>query len=111
MTYDSPPILNKRKIKISDEGSISGVSDDALRERVKELFDEERRKLSTNLFGRCKDYIDSQNGSRGERVEDSIMDEFYRFCKNKLPEDEKYKESIMFVSLFYYFLEKKRLLG
>ncbi len=38
------------------------------------------------------------------------MEEFYKFCEQTLPRDANYKESIMFVSLFYYFLEKKKLI-
>ncbi len=39
----------------------------------------------------------------------SLGDEFYKFCKEVLPNDNKYKESIFMVSLFYYFLEKNNL--
>ena len=98
-----------KKIRIEDSGYISGVSDDALRERIQTLFAEEKLKMSQNLMDQCKDYIDSKNNT-GKFGED-IMEEFYRFCKAKLPHDEKYKESIMFVSLFYYFMEKRKHMG
>jgi len=39
-----------------------------------------------------------------------LQDEFYSFCKDQLPHDQKYKENMMFVNLFYYFLKKKNLL-
>ena len=39
----------------------------------------------------------------------TMGEEFYRFCKEVLPKDEKYKEGIFMVSLFYYFLEKNKL--
>lgn len=65
--------------------------------------------MSQNLMDQCKDYIDSKN-TTGKLGEDT-MEEFYRFCKGRLPNDKKYKESIMFVSLFYYFMEKRKHLG
>lgn len=98
-----------RNVRIDEEGYISGVSDDALRERIQALFNEEKMKMSQNLMDQCKDYIDSNNQT--QRFGEDLMEEFYRFCKNKLPSDEKYKETVMFVSLFYYFMEKKRHLG
>jgi flagellar biosynthesis GTPase FlhF len=98
-----------KKVRIAEDGYISGVSDDALRERIQALFEEEKLKMSQNLMDQCKDYIDS-HGNTGRFGEDT-MEEFYRFCKNILPQDQKYKESIMFVSLFYYFMEKKKHMG
>ena len=98
-----------KRVRIEDSGYISGVSDDLLREKIHNLFQEEKLKMSQNLMDQCKDYIDTQNIS--SRYGEDIMEEFYRFCKSKLPNDQKYKESIMFVSLFYYFMEKKKHLG
>jgi hypothetical protein len=99
-----------KQIRIEESGYISGVSDDALRERIQNLFEEEKLKMSQTLMDQCKDYIDSR-GSPNSRFGEDVMEEFYRFCKAKLPTDEKYKESIMFVSLFYYFMEKRKHLG
>lgn len=36
----------------------------------------------------------------------SLLDEFHHFCAKTLPSDARYKESILFVSMFYYFMEK-----
>lgn len=40
--------------------------------------------------------------SRGELLED-----FYDFCV-RLPDDKKYKESIVFATMFYFYMEKKK---
>ena len=100
----------KQEVRIEESGYISGISDEGLRERIQNLFQEEKLKMSQNLMDQCKDYIDSRNMSPNRYGED-VMEEFYRFCKAKLPHDDKYKESIMFVSLFYYFMEKRKHLG
>ena len=38
------------------------------------------------------------------KPDDKMANEFYEFCREKLPFDKSYKESVLFVSLFYYFL-------
>ena len=40
--------------------------------------------------------------SRGELLQD-----FYDFCV-RLPRDKKYKESIVFATMFYYYMQKKK---
>jgi len=47
---------------------------------------------------------------RKGQADGSLIDQFYQFCREKLPSDQKYKESVLFVSLFYYFLEKKQMI-
>jgi hypothetical protein len=109
MTHQMSLGHSPKPVRIEESGYISGVSDEALRERIQNMFQEEKLKMSQNLMDQCKDYIDSKNNT-GKFGED-VMEEFYRFCKAKLPHDDKYKESIMFVSLFYYFMEKRKHLG
>ena len=77
--------------------------DDIIREKVYEIFMQEKDKLSDQVYARLK------RGSVGGK-EENVMDEFYEFCRTKLPHDDMYKESVLFVSLFYYFLEKKNLI-
>jgi hypothetical protein len=108
MSNQSPP--DHTKLKFTEEGNVSGISDEALKERIKEVFKQEKNRFSDDLFSQCRDYIDSR-GSPKRRQDSDIMEEFYEFCKHKLPTDEKYKESIMYVSLFYYFMEKRKFLG
>lgn len=49
-----------------------------------------------------------KKGSIKEDTNDMIK-EFYEFCQKRLPNDQTYKESVLFVSLFYFFLENKHL--
>lgn len=46
--------------------------------------------------------------SQGESDSGNMLNEFYRFCKTRLQQDQKYKDNILSISLFYYFLEKKK---
>lgn len=45
-----------------------------------------------------------------EEDSQALMEEFFEFCQNELPSDHDYQKSMMFVSLFYYFLEKRNLI-
>lgn len=100
-------------IKVIQESQISesiklqersmNTDDEVIRRKVHEIFNQEKEKLSDQIYKRL------QNVKPNDNQED-IMDEFYEFCKNKLPNDEMYKESVLFVSLFYYFLEKKNVI-
>lgn len=80
------------------------VDDAQLRAKVYEVFNQEKEKLSDQIFRRL------QSGQPNAAKEKDVMEEFYEFCRNKLPTDDMYKESVLFVSLFYYFLEKKNLI-
>jgi len=77
--------------------------DELIRKKVYEVFLQEKDKLSEQIYAKLK------RGSVGNK-EENVMDEFYEFCRTKLPNDDMYKESVLFVSLFYYFLEKKNLI-
>ena len=92
--------LKSQKLQDKSNGSID---EEAIRRKVYEVFQQEKDKLSDQIYGRLK------RASVGNK-EDTLMDEFYEFCKTKLPNDDMYKESVLFVSLFYYFLEKKNLI-
>ena len=106
MSLDERP--NKKKIRKPEERYISpgSLDDKAWKNKIKQMFAEEKDKISDNIMDRCMDYIDQKKGNK--MSQDQLMNEFYKFCKEKLPNDTKYKESIMYISLFYYFLEKKK---
>lgn len=40
----------------------------------------------------------------------NLMHEFVEFCKEILPGDNNYKESMLFVSLFYFFLDRRQII-
>ena len=77
----------------SNTTHLSSNQADRLRTIALEVFSEEISKMNFPGF-------DTQGGS-------SLLDEFYEFCEQRLPYDERYKESVLLVSLFYYFIEKK----
>ena len=74
-------------------------SEEAQRRLVREIFQQEKGKLSEELLRRIDEK--KQNGNGG------LLDEFYEFCQRSLPGEQKYKDSILYISLFYFFLEKK----
>lgn len=51
--------------------------------------------------------IESLKKKTGIETTDELIDDFYRFCQ-RLYGDSKYKESVLFATLFYYYLEKKK---
>lgn len=77
--------------------------DELLKAKIYEVFNQEKDKLSDQIYKRLQNMTPTDK-------EDNVMDEFYEFCRSKLPNDDMYKESVLFVSLFYYFLEKKNLI-
>ena len=97
--------INSSKIKKDDKKEkIKNENEDFLRKTVEEVFRREKEKLSEDIVERLGREV------RGGGRQGDLMDEFYEFCRSTLPHDQKYKESIMFVSLFYYFLEKKKVI-
>ena len=70
----------------------------------------EKEKMGNEIAWKVGKSLDGKSFRVKENTQEELMDEFYKFCKDKLPKDHNYKESIMFVSLFYYFMEKKNLL-
>lgn len=39
----------------------------------------------------------------------NTLDEFKEFCRVYLPTDDEYKESVLLISLFYYYMKKKNM--
>ena len=93
--------IHESMLKMQERSIIA--DEDNLRAKIYEVFNQEKDKLSDQIYRKLQ-----KPESVGK--EENMMDEFYEFCKNKLPNDDMYKESVLFVSLFYYFLEKKNLI-
>ena len=83
----------------------SAFDESNLRKKIEEVFEAEKEKLSDEVLERVR--LKAQEESLGHG---NLMEEFYQFCQNELPLDKKYKDSMMLVSLFYYFLERKNLI-
>jgi hypothetical protein len=103
--------MNQKKVMhelILTEEDLNGVSDEELRKKIKTMFVRDRPRFSQEIIKQCEGLMD-KHGLGGEKG--NLLDEFYRFCQETLPHDERYKESVLFVSMFYYFLERKKLIG
>ena len=80
-------------------------------------YDEEdlKRKITEVLKSEKEKMGDDVQEDFARRMEDGInqdlMDEFFEYCKNYLPSDFRYKESVLFVTLFYYFMKKENLVN
>ena len=83
--------------------------EEQLRDIISEVFEKEKEKLSDSIVDRIELKMGKGKGKRRDST-DAMMEEFYDFCKDILPKDRIYKESIILVSLFYYFLQKKDLI-
>ncbi len=98
-------LKDKESLLPETQPSTSIAQDAQLREKIMEVFDQEKDKLGEEMLQRVKEKIHEESySSRG------LLDEFYEFCKIQLPNDSNYKDSMVLVSLFYYFLEKKNLI-
>lgn len=73
---------------------------------LKNKLEDELKNADDDISSDIKRKV-SQRLSAG--LNDQLMDEFFEYCKTSLPEDFRYKDSIMFVTLFYYFLKKDQL--
>ena len=91
-------ISGKKNEQVGTEKKVSKLS-----EKIKNVLEAENTKDS-------KDDLDKLETEIKKEYDPIMIDEFYKYCKEVLPEDHRYKESILFVSLFYYFLETKNLL-
>jgi hypothetical protein len=90
---------------------LNGVSDDELRKKIQTMFKKEKPRFSQEIIEQCEDLMDKHGLGHSKKSQGNLLDEFYKFCEETLPYDEKYKESVLFVSMFYYFLERKKLIG
>lgn len=95
---DDAEIVQKNRTTIQ---STPSVEDNQLREKLSELFNKEKdllERLSLGNENRNPDVMNQAN---------ELFEEFYEFCKIIAKTTPQYEESVFFVSLFYYFLEKK----
>lgn len=98
-----------RLVRIHEDGRISNLSDEDFKDRVKDILNEEKKNWTKEILPQLEEAIRANNMTIPN--DDSLMEEFYRFCSKRLPKDQDYKQTIMFVNLFYFFMEKKRMLG
>ena len=69
-------------------------------------IDEDRlRSLAAEVFKQELGKMDFSGNELGGKA--SLLEEFHAFCADRLPNDNRYKESVLFVSMFYYFMDKK----
>lgn len=109
----------KRDSKLSQQGKSSNPKTSTVSKKDSVISQSKQSKLPEQI----KHVLESENneGSKKDlekmemeikkQYDPKMIDEFYRFCREILPDDNRYKESILFVSLFYYFLETKNLLN
>lgn len=76
------------------------LGDDVLNEKLNEMFEKEKGNLTPDIVRRLTE------AKPGESKDKIIMEAFKEFSKNAMPESQHYKESILFVTLFYYYLRK-----
>ena len=114
--HKSPSLVSETRQSVSHDQSDnslikykkvpqSAFDEKNLRKKIEEVFEAEKEKLSEEVLERVR--IKAQEESLGHG---NLMEEFYQFCQNELPLDKKYKDSMMLVSLFYYFLDRKNLI-
>ena len=113
LTEDLANTKNKKIIHelILTEEDLNGVSDEELRRKIRLMFRKEKGRFSEDIIKQCEGLMDKHGLGKSKNEKGNLLDEFYRFCQETLPYDEKYKESVLFVSMFYYFLERKKLIG
>jgi len=105
-----------QKVYIDETGNVSGLNNSQLKNKIQKMFNEEKNKLGVEIMKRCESLIikRSNNGKVIETEvsddEEGLLDDFHTFCRERLPSDPKYKESMMFVSMFYYFLDRRGML-
>lgn len=72
-----------------------------MRKKIREAFEKEKGKIS-------QDILEKIRRNTGVESIDELLDDFYQFCR-KLQKDSKYKESVLFATLFYYYIQKKKI--
>ena len=84
------------------ERKTTQIAEDKLREEIEKVMDNFKSDLNDKVVDKIEEELKKENKNQ-------LLDEFYAFCQNELPHDAKFKESMMMVSLFYYFMEKRKL--
>ena len=75
----------------------------SIKRKMTEILDDEKDKFSADMIRKISQKM--ENG-----IDDELMTDFFDYCKHSLPSNYQYKESVMFVTLFYYFLKKEGLI-
>ena len=95
---------------IFTEDELNAVSDEELRRKIRTIIQKEKPRFSKEIIEQCEDLMEKHGLGQSATGQEDLLDEFYRFCQETLPHDQRYKESVLFVSMFYYFLERKKLI-
>lgn len=74
------------------------MDEEEMKKRLSDIMEEPSRRESKALKKMSK--------KKGQKKEE-VLDEFAQFCK-ELEKDNKYKRSVFFATLFYYFTDLKR---
>ena len=84
-------IENKKKISRGQE---------TLSRRLTEMIENKKESYSKDEYEKMQRMILDSD------THNNIMNEFRIFCKDKLENDDSYKEAMLLTSLFYFFLKK-----
>lgn len=79
--------LDKYILELNESHRFEHPSPSVLKDQAKTVFLQEAKKIGLNS--------------------DGLFEEFYHFCEQKLGNDAKFQKSIVLISLFYFFLERK----
>ena len=93
-----------KKTDLESQPRLSKEQTEEFKSQIEKVLSGARGSLPPELLSKFNDEMHkTQNDS-------TLIEHFYEFCREKLPSDQKYKESVLFVSLFYYFLEKRQMI-
>lgn len=98
----SNPPSRKNSQASLQERKTTQIAEDKLRDEVEKVLDHFKNDVSDKVVDKIEEELKKDNKNK-------LLDEFYTFCQNELPHDAKFKESMLMVSLFYYFMEKRKL--
>lgn len=93
--------FDQNKDEVSDNTSFKSFErhESDLKNQLKEVVNEEEKKVGPDVFKKMQE--------KTGMTKEEMMDDFYKFCKG-LQKNTKYKESVLFATLFFYYLEKKK---
>ena len=95
-------VYNQRRSQaIKDH--MDGYDESELKKKISEVL-EKREGIDREITDELARKLDTD-------ANQDLMDEFFEYCKNYLPSDFRYKESVLFVTLFYYFMKKENLVN
>lgn len=75
--------------------------EERIREIIVDVFDKEKSKIAQEIREKAKRSVSPGTLDR------TTLAEFQEFCEHRLPYDSEFKDRMLYVSLFYYFLERK----